>query len=383
VNIRDFQDSLEYLFQAQLTGFIWGHAGIGKSSIIKQYAERKGYHFFPLYLGTQSDLGDVLGLADFVRDKNGTAVATTFATPVWLKDAIDYCNNNPNSGAIIFLDEFNRARRDVLNGMFSLALDKTFHTIKLPKNCHVIAAGNPPTDEYYVTDVNETALMARFVHVKLEPTVNEWVEYAVAAKTEPTLVSFIQEQPTLLEDAKSDFQLPIKVDRRSYGRLNELFKIKTPVHLLTQLMHGIIGVERSVAYDLHVKNSEKPLTGDEVLDGKGLDRVASWQIGEHTKTSLVAATSDNVMLKLTELDAANTLMSASQKANLMAYILAIPKDIAFTMIDKAAKGDNKAFRDMAMQAKNAPVDETRVKYQSQLIDIVKVAKKAQNESKLQ
>jgi len=382
MNIKDFQDSLEYLFEAQLTGFIWGHAGIGKSSIVKQYAERKGYHFFPLYLGTQSDLGDVLGLADFVRDANGTAVATTFATPVWLKNAIDYCNNNPNSGAILFLDEFNRARRDVLNGMFSLALDKTFHTIKLPKNCHVIAAGNPPTDEYYVTDVNETALMARFVHVKLEPSFEEWVQYARQIKMEPTIISWLQEQPSLLADAKSDFQLPVKVDSRAMERWDKLFKVNTPKSLLSQLMHGIIGVERSVSYDLHVRNAEKPLSGDDVLNGVGLDRVAAWQSGDHTKTSLVSATSDNVMAKLAELDAATTLLNPTQKANLMNYILSIPKDIAFTIIDKAAKSDNKAFRDMALQSKTGPQDETRLKYQAKLIEIVKVAKKAQNEPKL-
>src|SRR5579859_2802626 len=147
MNIKDLKDSLDYLFKAQLTPFVWGHAGVGKTSTFKQYAQEKGYKFFAFYLGTQSDIGDILGLQGFVKDENGTEVATQFAIPRWIKETIDYCNKNPESGAVIFLDEFNRGRRGILAGMFSLALDKTFHTVKLPKNCYIAAAGNPPTDE--------------------------------------------------------------------------------------------------------------------------------------------------------------------------------------------------------------------------------------------
>lgn len=49
MNIKDFADSLDYLLKAQITPFVWGHAGIGKSSIVKQYAKSKDYYFF-LYI---------------------------------------------------------------------------------------------------------------------------------------------------------------------------------------------------------------------------------------------------------------------------------------------------------------------------------------------
>src|SRR5579863_6925024 len=109
MNITDFKASLPYLVKAELTPFVWGHAGIGKSAIVRQYAQEMGYHFFPFYLGTQSDLGDILGLQEFIDNGDGTK-STAFAIPKWLHSAIAYCNDNPDSGAIIFLDEFNRAR---------------------------------------------------------------------------------------------------------------------------------------------------------------------------------------------------------------------------------------------------------------------------------
>lgn len=363
MNIKDLKASLGYLFEAQVTPFIWGHAGIGKSTVVKQYADEKGYKFFPFYLGTQSDLGDILGLASFVKDKNGSEIATTFATPLWLKDTIEYCENNPNSGAIIFLDEFNRARRDILNGMFSLALDKTFHTLKLPKNCHIVAAGNPPTDEYNVTDINETALMARFAHIKLEPTFDEWVVYANKSELEPTLISFLQEQPELLEDTKSMFALPVKVDRRSYERLGRLFKIGTPKHLLEQLMMGIIGLERTVAYNLHLTKTDKPLTGEDVLMGRHKDKVVKWSNPIDIKSSLLSITCDNVSETFDALDKAGNGLGKNSD-NFMKFLKVLPKEVSYPLLKKLLRSENKAFR--------AFITDTR--YEGAVVEIAKEAK---------
>lgn len=343
MNIKELKDSLDFLFKAEHTPFIWGHAGIGKSTVIRQYANEKGYKFFPFYLGTQSDLGDILGLASFVKDENGSEIATTFATPLWLKETIQYCIDNPDSGAVIFLDEFNRARRDILNGMFSLALDKTFHTLKLPKNCHIVAAGNPPTDEYFVTDVDETALMARFTHIKLEPSFKEWQDYAKQQGFETTILSFLAEQPELLEDAKSDFKLPVKVDRRAYERLNRLFKVGTPENLLEKLSYGIIGVERAVAYKLHVNSSSRPLTALEVVGGVKMDIVKTWSDSSDTKVSLLSGTCDNLVDFFTANSDVSVLLDSNLEC-LTAFLEILPRDLSYKVLKQLHKLENPIFK---------------------------------------
>jgi hypothetical protein len=364
MTIQNLIDSLDYLVKAELTPFIWGKSGIGKSSVVKQYAKNKGYHFFPFYLGTQSDIGDILGLADFVRDKNGTAVATKFATPEWLKGTIDYCNENPDSGAVIFLDEFNRARRDILNGMFSLALDKTFHTLRLPKNCHVIAAGNPPTDEYFVTDVNETALMARFVHIKLEPTFDEWAKYADASKIDATIIGFLKGQPELLEGKHSEFELPVKVDRRAFERLDKLFRIKTPAHLLEDLMPGIIGLERTVAYMQYLKNVDKPLEGDRILNSGNRHIIDKWSNAENVMTSLLNLTTDNLKTYLIDRDTTKKSLTDEEKVNLMWFFSTVPKDVSYPAIRSLVEMKNGLFKEFFMDAR----------YEKPLVELVRVAK---------
>jgi len=343
MNIKDFKESLDYMFKAELTPFVWGHAGIGKTESIRQVAKDFGYHFFALYLGTMSDLGDILGLQEFVKNSDGTK-STAFAIPQWLKQAIQYCEDHPESGAIIFLDEFNRARRDIMNGMFSLALDKTFHTLKLPKNCHIVAAGNPPTDEYFTTDVDETALMARFVHIKLEPSIQEWVEYAKSSEIDANLIGFIQDQPSLLEEKRTEFPLPIKVDRRAYSRLNKLFKLNTPQHLMESLMPGIIGLERTVAYKQYLKEIDKPLTGEQVLKHERPDLIEKWSNPDNVAASFLNITCDNLVELLTKRNTTKYLLTSAEKSNFMWFLNTVPKDISYRVFHALVTTQNALFK---------------------------------------
>jgi hypothetical protein len=361
--IKDFKESLQYLTKAELTPFVWGHAGIGKTESIKQWAVEKGYKFFPFYLGTMSDTGDILGLAEFTKRAKG-GKSTDFAPPGWLLDMIDYCNENPDSGAVVFLDEFNRARKDIMNGMFSFALDKRFHTIQLPKNCHVIAAGNPPTDEYCTTDVDEAALMARFVHIKLEPSIQEWVEYAKDRSLDSNLIGFIQDQPNLLEDKRSEFLLPIKVDRRAYSRLDKLFKLNTPAHLMESLMPGIIGLERTIAYKQYLKEIDKPLTGEQVLRHERPDLIEKWSNSDNVAASFLNITCDSLVEVLNKRDAAKDLLKADEKSNLMWFLSAAPKDISYRVIYTLVTSNNSLF-------KNFFTDE---KYEKQIAELTLAAK---------
>jgi len=336
MNITDFKAAMPYLFEAEITGFVWGAKGIGKTSIPRDYAKEKGWKFFPFYLGAMSDNGDILGLAEFVKKDNG-GVSTRFAIPEWLADCIQYCEENPESGALILLDEFNRAPRSLLAGMFSFALDKTFHTTKLPKNCHIIAAGNPPTDEYVVTDIDEAALMSRFCHIKLEPTFQEWLDFAKNTGISASLIEFYKNQSDLLNEKYTDFNLPVKPDSRAVTRLDKLMKQNPPQGLLEQFMHGIIGIERTVAYLQFLKDQDKPLSGIEVLTHQKFHLIEKWSNPVDVIASCLNLTCDNLKEELIKREDEKQILNPEEKSNLMAFLLAVPKDISYNLIDAIAK----------------------------------------------
>lgn len=335
MKIQDVKLAVKYLFETQLTGFLWGHSGKGKTETMRQIAKEMNFKFFAFYLGQMSDVGDLLGLAH-QPEINGKIV-TEFALPGWMREMITYCEQNPDSGAIIFLDELNHARKDLHSVIFPLALDKKFHTTQFPVNCHFIAAGNPDTDDYCVTDMSSRALKARFVHIDFDPSVEEWVEFAKLSGMDADLIGFINSQPRLLEDQVKEFTLPVAVDRRRYTQLDRLIKAKTPPNILKQLMYGIVGMERTVAFEQYLKQIDKPLTADEILSGSKIDLIKKWSRPDHIESSYLNLSCDSLKDKMDELHKTGSALTVDQKDHLIKFFELIPKDIAYAAIDKLGK----------------------------------------------
>ena len=139
MDIKQLKRFLPYAMKTKVAVMVHGLHGIGKSQTIKQFAEEQGMQFIDRRL-SQMESGDLLGLPSL---ENGR---TSFFTPDWLP-------TDPNSKGILFLDEINRARRDVLQGVFQLVLDRQLGSYKLPDGWSVISAINPNTDDYDVTNV--------------------------------------------------------------------------------------------------------------------------------------------------------------------------------------------------------------------------------------
>lgn len=75
-----------------------GRHGIGKSQILTEYFEEKGFKVVALFLGQMSDPGDLIGLPI----KNNETGRTDFMPPYWFP--------TDDTPVVLFLDELNRAR---------------------------------------------------------------------------------------------------------------------------------------------------------------------------------------------------------------------------------------------------------------------------------
>jgi hypothetical protein len=278
------------------------------------------------------EVGDLLGLGDFVLNSKGERVSTKFFTPNWLKELIDYCEKNPKSHAVLFLDEMNRARRDVLQAVFQLVLDyKHFETI-LPKNMYVIAACNPSTDDYIVTDIADKALLNRFCNIVFTPTVEEWLEYATKKPMDRSLIEFYSVHKNLLDpsDLHVDIFENVKGTRRTVeklGRFVELFKAeRISDSILLEVMKGYVGKEVSGMLFDKIKHDalEKPITADQILNSysevsKKVEEYSDPNNSRHDTLSVTITELKNTELKD---------LSKKQFNNLMEFVITIPKDLA-------------------------------------------------------
>jgi|GEM_PF-3305223 len=252
VCIRDLERILAHAFRASRVGrycpvMIWGDAGIGKSDTVAKVARDLGIGFKDLRLGL-FEAPDLLGVfrqqevypchidfeegalraargrlytryalfarlwdrhRDRVADLGGPdkivdwaiaearrvglghlfSVRTMNSPPSWLPQ--------PGTRGILFLDELNRANREVRQGSFQLVLDRTVGQIPLPDGWIIVSANNPPDMDgkgmgHQVNAIDDRALLSRFCHVAAEPRTSEWLGWARRAGVDARIRAFIE-----------------------------------------------------------------------------------------------------------------------------------------------------------------------------------------------
>ncbi len=165
--------------------FLWGPPGIGKSSLVKQFAKEKGMKLVDLRLPLMDPV-DLRGLP--MVDKESRKA-------VWLPP--DFLPDENEEPGVLFLDEINAAPPSVQASAYQLVLDRRIGNYKLPEGWIVIAAGNRTTDRSVAYRL-PTALSNRFTHFEIKVDVEEWVKWAWENSIDPYVISFIRFTPDLL-----------------------------------------------------------------------------------------------------------------------------------------------------------------------------------------
>ena len=233
-----------------------GNHGIGKSEILTEYFAGKGMKVVPLFLGQMSDPGDLIGIPN--RDES--TGKTVFMPPWWF----------PLDGKpiVLFLDELNRARPEVLQTIMDLALNRTLAGRCLPEGSRIISAVNAG-DQYQLTDL-DPALVSRFNVMTFRPTVQEWLLWAERNDVDGRVMDFIRENPIWLDkdpDAKegADTGLDKTPDRRAWKRVSDVLLTAGEMDQLTaKVVSGIVGPKAAAALAGSI-SSRKLLSGREVL----------------------------------------------------------------------------------------------------------------------
>lgn len=256
INTGDLKTILETTPSTQNILLVGKH-GIGKSEIITRHFEDQGIPVIALFLGQMSDPGDLIGLPN----KDETTGKTEFMPPYWFP--------TDDQPVVLFLDEMNRARPEILQSVMDLSLNRKLAGRSLPAGSRVIAAVNDG-EEYQLTDL-DPALVSRFNVYFFSPTVGEWLFWAKQHDVDPRVITFIEEHPDELEKNvdinKGTFDKT--PDRRAWVRVSGLLKgmtinSDTDMNRLAKMITGVVGA-RSASMFMQSLNSSRMLTAREVL----------------------------------------------------------------------------------------------------------------------
>lgn len=241
-----------------------GPTGIGKSHIVHQVGKRLNMEVVDRRLSYMTE-GDLIGLPELVDG------VTRFAPVDWF---IRACNEP----VILFFDELNRATIEVQQCAFQIVLDRELNGHKLHPKTRVYAAINEGSD-YQVTEM-DPALLRRFWSISLEPTTQDWLEWAKSTgKIDQLIVSFIEKYPARLRHIGDMEPGTVYPNPASWARLNDALNYANlkPTKkcgndyddLMFSMSLGFIGEPTSIAFNEFVKNYEFRFNPEDVLDNYG------------------------------------------------------------------------------------------------------------------
>ena len=255
VNTTELMQMLE-MTPASHNIMLVGRHGIGKSEILTEFFKSKGMSVVALFLGQMADPGDLVG----IPNKNEQTGKTEFMPPYWF----------PLDGKpiVLFLDELNRARPEILQTIMDLALNRTLAGRRLPEGSRIISAVNEG-EQYQLTDL-DPALVSRFNIVNFQPTVQEWLLWANREGVDKRVIAFIEENSIWLDrnaDSKEneDTGLDKTPDRRAWKRVSDIIlgaEALTTTH--QKAIASIVGAKATVAFMGSVSN-KKVISGKDIL----------------------------------------------------------------------------------------------------------------------
>jgi len=234
-----------------------GKHGIGKSQILEQFFTERGCKVVTLFLGQMSDPGDLIG----IPRKNEETGKTEFLPPYWF----------PTDGTpvVLFLDELNRARPEVLQTIMDLALNRKLAGKSLPEGSRIISAVNNG-DEYQLTEL-DPALVSRFNIYEFVPSTDEWLSWATKQGLDKRIINYISMNRAELdgeEKTNSDNCLEKTPDRLGWKRVSDIILgVENLTMVQKSIVASIIG-QRAANRFFEFLNTNRILSAEEILLGK-------------------------------------------------------------------------------------------------------------------
>ena len=344
MNVKQTKFTLKY-FPRRRSVLIRGKHGIGKSEVVKQVAMElsvetgKTYEFIDVRL-SQKEVGDIIGLPRSLDNftvtkfvfKDGKQVGQTETIqnvmvhdlPVWFPRDKDSCG-------ILFLDELDRASREVQQAAFELVLDYRLNMTPLPDGWRVMSAinGDPDGQGNYQVLEMDPALLDRFFVIDFKPTVPEWIDHAKTAEVHDAIVKYITK-------VTSDLDTPDKIEpgkvypsRRAWVMFSELIKHQASVGhdplrdlaYLHYLATGYLGTILAQNFTEYVRTDYRIFSPQEILGNfnKDMEKAfAEMEASEVSFFSKILTEHINDTGKLTE----------KQGENLKKFYLAVSKEAA-------------------------------------------------------
>ncbi len=259
--------------------FIWGPPGVGKSSLVEQFAASLGLECVAL-LGSQLAPEDLIGIPKIEGN------VSRFYPPSMIVREREF---------VLFIDELNIASQEIQKAFYSLILDKRIGEYRLPKGSIIIGAGNRAHDAALAKPM-PSALVNRMVHVHLKASHREWIEWAQANRIHPWVLDYVRARPgQLATEVPPVKEEPFSTPRSWHAVSDALHAFGEhigPDHL-DAILFGSLTRDHAVGFKAFLKqirnqfSVHKILKGDEAWPSAPEDRDLTYFLTQSLRDMLV------------------------------------------------------------------------------------------------
>jgi len=312
VDFKTFMQVAPHILAVNKPILIRGRHGVGKSEVVYQIAaglelpvvERRA---------SQMTEGDLIGLPKTDGD------VTSFCPPDWFQTSCD-------EPVVLFFDEVDRAVTEVRQGLFELTDSRKLFGKHLHPETVIIAAvnGGEHGSQYQVGEM-DPAELDRWTVFDVEPSVEDWLDWAKPNVNEIVWDFINQNRSHLQHDAEYE---PNKVypSRRSWKRLSDCLAQADMLGeehdpMVYQIACGFVGFETAVAFNDFVKNYERQVTIEMILDEGKIDKTSNFGINDHCA----------LIEKLEASEVFSAELQTEQVQNLSDYFITLPSEAAMKL----------------------------------------------------
>jgi len=237
---------------------IWGSHGIGKTSLIKDFATRNGWKFRYCAPAQFEEMGDLHGLP-VTHDPDPMVhgdETTIYLPPDWVPKADDI------GPGILLLDDINRADDRILRGLMQLLQEFEMFSWTLPSKWQIVCTGNPDSGDYSVTAMDD-AMLTRMLHFTMVYDHKAWLAWANDRGLDQRGIAFIMTYPEIVSGRRTT---PRSLEQ-FFGQLVNIRDLKREIELVSALAHSALDNSAASAFLAFVNEELQYLVNPEdILD---------------------------------------------------------------------------------------------------------------------
>lgn len=297
--------------EANFPIMIRGRHGVGKSELVYQVAKSLNMKVVERRISQMME-GDLMGLPTTDGNK------TSWNHPDWYRE----CCDEPR---VLFFDEVDRGDQQVRQGIMEIGDSRKFNGLALHPNTIIIAAvnGGKYASDYQVSEM-DPAEMDRWVVYDVEPTVDDWLEWA-KNNVNNVIYSFILNNKDHLEHKDVFDPSEVYPSRRSWARLDKVLSraslfedMKQNLSLILDIASGFVGFPAAVALQEYISKYEEHMTAEDIVVHGQWRKAQTWGVNEHLAMSRKIGDSSLLTTKLPQ----------DQLTNLANYFMLLPSECA-------------------------------------------------------